>query len=225
MYSDQLDIVVIENPSASTPKIKKIVDRYGKEGKIKRYYLFKENIAANVFSIVLENERSLVKKHKLVMITDGDLTCDDDNWINEEKYVLKNNPNVFTVGMSLGMSNLPLKAFPDAHSWFPKDVSIEEDYVQNITGLYMLLFRNQDLLKFMDWFKTEKRPFVDGTLHQYCYDIIKRQWARTKKAESYHLTWDLYKDRNNAYTKMKTSKTHQETWFHLKKSGYKLKEY
>jgi hypothetical protein len=224
-YSDQLDIVVIENPSSSTPKIKKMVEDYSKLGKIKRYYLFDENIAANVFSIVLENERQIIKKYKHVMITDGDLTCSDSNWVNEIKSILKNNPELFTCGMSLDMSNLPLKAFPEAMSWIPKDVCEKEDYFENITGLYMLTFSSKDLLVFMDWFKTEERPFVDSTLHRYCYDVIHKKWARTKHAEAYHLTWDLYKDRNNAYTKMKAGKSHEETWFQIKKSNYSLKEY
>jgi hypothetical protein len=224
-FSDQLDIVVIENPSPSTPKIKKLVNRYGAAGKIKRYYLFEENIAANVFSAVLENERSIIKKHQFVMITDGDLTCSDSNWINEERDILKNNPSLFTCGMSLDLSNLPLKAFPEAASWLPKDVAVHDDYVENITGLYTLMFSSRDLLAFMDWFKGEERPFVDSTLHHYCYEVIKKKWARTKHAEAYHLTWDLYKDKNNAYTKLKTSKSHQETWFHTRTSGYSLKEY
>lgn len=224
-YSDQLDIVVIENPSPSSPKIKVMVDSYGAMGKIKRYYKFKENIAANVFSIILEKERQAIKKHGLVIVTDGDLTFNDSSWIKEERDILKNNPSVFACGMSLDLSNLPIKAFPEAASWIPNDVSVHEDYNENITGLYALMFSSANLLDFLDWFKGVSRPFVDSTLHSYCYDVLHKQWARTKTAEAYHLTWDLYQDKSHPYTKFRTSKTHQETWFHLKKSGYTLKEY
>jgi hypothetical protein len=224
-FSDQLDIVIIENPSPNSPKIEKIIDRYGNAGKIKRYYLFDDNIASNAFSVVLERERSVIKKHNLVMLTDGDLTCKGDDWLKEEMGILKANPSVFVCGISLDMFNLPIKTFPEASNWIPPDISEQKDYFEARTGLHLLTFSSADLLGFLDWFKASEHPFVDSTLHYYCYDILHKKWARTKKAKAHHLTWDLYNDLENSYTKLKTGKSHKETWFHLKKAGFSLKEY
>ncbi len=224
-FSNQLDIVVVENPSSNSSKIKKAVDKYGAAGKIKRHYLFEENIAANAFSVVLEKERGIIKDYKYVVLTDGDLTSKDTGWLKEELNVLKHNPSVFVCGISLDQFNLPTEAFPEAKNWIPPDISEQNDYFEARTGLHLLIFSRPDLLGFLDWFKTKKHPFVDSTLHYYCYDVLQRKWSRTKKAKAHHLTWDLYSDRSNAYTKLKTGKSHEETWLHLKRAGFSIKEY
>ncbi|MDB5164325.1 MAG: hypothetical protein JWS12_943 [Candidatus Saccharibacteria bacterium] len=224
-FSDQLEIVIIENPSPNSPKIKKLIDSYGNAGKLKRHYLFEDNIAANVFSVVLERERSVIKKHSLVMLTDGDLICKDGDWLKEEISILKHNPSVFVCGVSLNSFNLPIKTFPEAKNWIPLDISEQEDYFEARTGLHLLTLSSTDLLGFLDWFKAHEHPFVDSTLHYYCYDILGKKWARTKKAKARHLTWDLYGDLENSYTRLKTSKSHKEMWFHLKKADFSLKEY
>jgi hypothetical protein len=224
-FSDQLEIVIIENPSASSPKIAKLIDVYGQDSKVKRHYLFKENIAANAFWAVLENERSEINRQGLVILTDGDLVCSDAGWLEEETNILKRSPFVFACGISLDMSNLPLKTFPEAINWVPPDESEQNDYFEARTGLHLLSMTSKNLLGFLDWIKGRDAPFVDSTLHYYCYEVLKKHWARTKKTNAYHLTWDLYNDLGDDYTKLKVEKSHKDIWYHQKTAGFKLKKY
>src|SRR4051812_48181406 len=68
-YQDRLDVIVMENPSENSPEIKKIVDRLGKAGAIKRHYLFEKNITSAVFTAAINNEADLLKKSQYVVIT------------------------------------------------------------------------------------------------------------------------------------------------------------
>lgn len=224
-FSDRLEIVVIENPSTASQKIGKLIDQYGKNGKVKRHYVFKENIAANAFWVVLEKERNEINKHSLVMLTDGDLVCNDDSWLEEEINIIKNNSSVFVCGISLDMSNLPVKTFSDATNWIPPDLSERDDYFETRTGLHLLTLTSQNLLGFLDWVKGRDTPFVDSTMHYYCYDVLKKHWARTKKTKAYHLTWDLYSNLDDAYTKLKVKKSHKDIWYHQNTADFNLKEY
>jgi hypothetical protein len=224
-FSDRLDIVVIENPSPSSPKIGRLIESYGKSGLIKRYYFFDKNITGYAFALVLDKERDTVNRYKLTMLTDGDLTTKDVGWLDEEISILDKNPDVYACGVSLDKSNLPLEAFPEAKDWVPPDISIQDDYYEGRTGAHMLLLSSTDLLDFLDFQQERKVPFVDSSMHYYCYNELHKKWARTKNSTVYHLTWDLYKDPNHPYTKLKTQKSHEDTWYHQETSNYKFKEY
>ncbi len=223
--ADELDIVVIENPSKNTPQIKQFVDELGAKHLIKRYYLFDKNITGFAFSIVFNNELKLIKKSRFVLLTDGDLTVENKRWLNEEISILKSHKDVLACGVSLNMSNLPVNAFPEAKNWIPDDINQQSDYIEALTGAHLLLFRGRQLSTFMSWWNGTDKAFVDGIFHNYCYDIAHKKWARTKTATAYHLTWDLYSDKNHPYTKLKTQKSFQETWHHKTASDFKLTEY
>jgi hypothetical protein len=224
-FSDRLDIVVMENPSPATPEISRLVNDYGKKGLIKRYYLFDKNITGYAFAVVLDKERDIVKQYNLTMLTDGDLTTKHTGWLDEEISILKNNPEVYACAVSLDKSNLPLKAFPEAKGWVPPDISVQDNYYEGRTGAHLLLLSSTSVLDFLDFQQERKVPFVDSSMHYYCYNELHKKWARTKDSTVYHLTWDLYKDPEHPYTKLKTQKSHEDTWYHQEASDYKLTEY
>jgi hypothetical protein len=224
-YANKLDLIIIENPSPNTPKIKSIVDTYGKSGLIKRYYLFEKNITGNAYDIVFNVEKEIIKNSPYILITDGDLYSKDEDWLKEELNILKQHPEVFACGVSLDMSNLPIKQFPDAANWIPPDKGTFPDFFEATTGGHLLMFRGGQFYEYMKWQANNKLNFVDSIMHRYCYEVLNKKWARTKKAKAYHLTWDLYRDKRHPYTVLKISKTHEETWYHKQKSGYKLTEY
>lgn len=223
-YADRLDLIIIENPSSNTPKIKKIIDRFGKKGLIKKYYLYDENITNNAMSSLLKQDLEKLKKTKYFMITDGDITCDDPAWLDEELRIMKH-PEVFSCGVTLDKSNLPLKTFPNAKDWIPPDHQEYPDYYEVITGSHLQMVRGKEFYDFVAWQEKTNAHIVDGTMHEYCYKILGRRWARTKNAVAYHWTWDLYADKNHPYTKLKTDKSFKDTWHHKRQSGYKLTEY
>lgn len=224
-YANNLEIVAIENPSTNTPKIKKLVDGYGKAGLIKRYYLFDDNITGTAYEIVINHEQARLKKNRMVLLTDGDLTCKDPDWLTEEVNILKRNPSVFACGISLDMSNLPVAAFPEAKNWIPPDKQEHADFYETSTGAHLLLMRTKGLFDFMKWQKQNDMNFLDSHMHQYCHEVLGQKWARTKRSKAYHLTWDLYRDKSHPYTRLKTNKSFKETWQHKNRSDYKLTEY
>jgi glycosyltransferase involved in cell wall biosynthesis len=223
-YTDQLEVIIVENPSNHTPEIKKIVADYGAHGLVKRYYLFDDNITNNAMGTVLELELKRIKKSRYIVTTDGDLTCEDP-WLEEEVAILEKHPEVFTCGVSLDMSNLPLKAYPDARQWIPPDKNVFDDFYEVFTGTHLQLTRGKQFYDFFRWKDKNNVHLVDGAMHTYCEQVLHSKWARTKKATAYHLTWDLYNDPDNAYTKLKNSKSFDETWHHKRTSDYTLTTY
>jgi hypothetical protein len=223
-HANDMDIVVIENPSDGTPKIKDFVNDLGKKKLVKRYYLFDKNITNNAFKLVLAREQALIKKTRYVITTDGDLTCEDD-WLKETTCILRKHPEVFACGVSLDMSNLPVKTFPDATGWVPDDISEQPDYYEAVTGSHLLTLRGSDFYTFLRWKDKNNIHLVDSTMHDYCYRVLQKKWTRTKHSKAYHLTWDLYQDLDHPYTKLKTEKSFAAIWHHQDSSEYSLKEY
>lgn len=202
-FSDRLDIVVIENPSGNTETaIRPLVQKYLNEGKVLQYRLMDENIATNAFQVVLEDaEKDLLQQSNYahILVTEGDLDVKDQHWLDEEINILASDSNIFVCASSLDMSNLPLKTFPDAGCWIPPATAITNLYIENFTGIHLLLFRKQDLLQFLEWRRATNRRFSEVTMHTFCIST-RRKWVRTKHALAYHITWDLYQDLSHPYT-------------------------
>ncbi len=223
-YTDKIDLIIIENPSDNSVEIKKLIDSFGEQGHIKRHYIFDENITGNAYSVVIEHEANFIKRHKYVILTDGDITSENTDWLEEQKRIIKHK-EVFACGITLDTANLPLKTFPDAKGWIPADMNETSNYYEAYTGVHLLLIRSKDLLGFMNWKKQQNLSFVDGNIHAYCYEQAHKKWTRTKNAKAYHLTWDLYHDRNHPYTKFKLAKTFKTMWYHQKTADFTVREF
>jgi hypothetical protein len=224
-YSDRLELVIIENPSAHTPEISSFIETLGKKKLIKSYYLFDENITSNAMVRVLDKKIGLISKSLYAIITDGDLISKDRGWLDEEINILKKNREVFACGITLDKSNLPLKAYPEASSWIPPDVSEQSDYFEAATGGHLMMLRGKDFAEYIRWKNENKVLHIDDEMRKYCYQKLGKKWARTKNSKAYHLTWDLYADKNHPYTKFRNKKSFKQTWDHKKQTGYKLTEY
>ncbi len=205
-FSNELDIVIVENKSKNTPKIKKLVASMGDRGLLKRYYLFDQNIVGRAFDEVFMAEKQIISQSSRVIVTDGDLTVADNNWLSEEKSILNKNADVFTCAVDLSLENLPTDIYPKATDWIPSPRTIYKDFDDGITGVHLLMFRGQQFVDFLEWkWLNSTDRFHDSLLHQYCYGVVDMKWARTKKAKAYHHTWDLYRDKDHPYTKFKLS--------------------
>jgi len=222
--SNDLEIIVIENPSENSKKIKKYIDKLGKDSKISRHYLFDKNITNNAFDVVLHDELSHIIKHKLIVITDGDLTVEyPQDWLKESLKLMKYK-DVFCAGSGLMLDNLPTKTFPDAATWVPELIN-DTPFHEGRTGCHMLMMKGKDLASFLKWKDYNNKSFADGEINRFCYEVSKKKWARTNENLAYHLTWDLYQDLNNEYTKLKTNKSFEATWYHKNTSEYNLTTY
>ena len=203
---DQLDIFVIENRSEHTETlIKPYALELLRSHAIQKYFLFAENISMNAFEVVLQSGEIDLKQSEYVMVTDGDLTVEQPDWIEEQRRILQAHPDVFACGLTLDMRNLPVKAFPEAVHWVDKGTEQSDCFLAS-TGLWLLLMRAEGFRKFIDFHRQHDYPrFSDTLLRKYCKRTLGQKWVRTKVAEAYHLTWDRYANLNDPYTRMKTT--------------------
>jgi len=155
-----------------------------------------------------------------LLLTDGDLITKDKAWLSEELSILDHNPEIFACGIKLDMANLPTRTFPEAVHWIPPVIEEKENYDEVLTGMNLLMFNADEFRRFLDYRRKHGLKILDGHLHRYCYRVLKKKWARTKKSTAIHLTWNNYNDLENEYTRLKTAKTLLETWNHNLYSSY-----
>lgn len=214
-HKETLDLIIVENKSSFTDSaIKPFVIDLIKKQEANKYFLFDKNISNNALELVFDSREINTEGSNYIMLTDGDLTVESGDWLAEELFILEKNPDVFCCAISLDTSNLPLKTFPDAIHWIPPDIKIEDSYIEAFTGVHLLVFRTQEFKNFLQWRKENNVKFVDSVLHEYCYKVAHKKWAKTKKHLAKHLTWDIYNDLQHSYTKLKTSKTLEQIWNH-----------
>lgn len=218
--SDRVNIILLENRSEATDAIYGYCSKLLRENKIFRYYLFHENIGMNAFETFFNNNEINLNDYKYVIVTDGDLTCTDSNWLDEEINILdKYSENTLCCGISLDLKNLPINLYSDAKSWIPKASVIGEDYEEAITGLHLLLFKVGSFINLLSFLKKKNLIFMDRHIHTYCLSILKKSWKRTLHAKAWHHTWDIYFDKNHPYSKIK-QKSYHEIWMHGRYSAY-----
>ncbi|SHN72988.1 class I SAM-dependent methyltransferase [Desulfovibrio litoralis] len=205
-YSDRLAITVVENCSQNTAtKIKPYIEQLLKAHKIERYILFDENISSNAFDVVVDQKLFYDTQSPYLMVTDGDLTIEDKNWLDEQVAIIEQNPEVFAVGLELDLVNLPQVS--GAETWVPAATPIQDkNYNLGDTGFWFVLSRKAAFLKACNVILHEnKLRFLDSIFCDYSREQEKK-WVRTKKAKAYHLTWDVYKTPGHSYRKIRESK-------------------
>jgi len=216
--STSADIIILENPSDDTFKIKTHCMNLFKEAKIKSYYLFNENITGNVFKVFYRDYD--YSKYEYVVITDGDLTVTDNCWLDEQKRILNNHSDAFACSVDLSLENLPSKQiYSDVDTWHSTPVNIFHDCQEGFTGASLLLFKEPTFRDFMKYLNNNNFDFVDGNMRKYCLNH-KMKWLRTKHAKAYHHTWDLYHDPNHPYTIMKVNTKPKDLWHHGRTCEY-----
>ena len=205
-FNDRLELNIIENYSDYTEShFKPYMLNLLEQGKINSYYLFEEDIGINATEVVLRFNSKYIETTDYIMITDGDLTCEDDSWLDESMDIIKNNPEVFCVGAELDMSNLP--PIEGAKGWVPKAVcKPDKPYNAGFTGWWFSIYRSKEIMEAFNIILNKNLKFTDIILHQYCSQT-NRIWARPKQAKTYHITWDVYMDPENPYNKWKKTKT------------------
>lgn len=217
-YHDQADIVILENPSENTNILKQYFLDLIKNKKISKYLLFNDNIGMNVFETYFNHNN--IDQYKYIVVTDGDLVVQNPNWISELKQILTQCPNTYACGVKLLLDNLPINLYPDAKKWYPPPKRIENCCEVGETGLHLLMYEKETFKKYLTFLENPKITFMDTSMHLFCNNILKKIWRRTKVSKAYHLTWDLYFDKQNPYTIIKTTKSRNELWFHNKYSNY-----
>ena len=223
--SDKADVIVLENPSDKTPEISEYCKNLVKQNKLYKYLLFDQNIGMNTFETLFNSSIININDYSYVIITDGDLTVEKSDWLEEQMYILDKYLDTYACGVKMNMENLPsVELHPDAHKWYPKSSKITKDYEDGETGLNFLMYRTPVLKQFLDFIRDEKLTLMDTTMHVHCNNFTKLQWRRTRKSECYHHTWDLYKDLKNDYTVLKTTKSRDEMWFHGNYCDYSVYE-
>jgi hypothetical protein len=210
LFHDQLDIIIVENPSCNTETIiQPLCLKLLNDKKIRRYYLMEKNVVGNAFHIVLDdmlhNEPEFFNPavYKYTMITDGDLIHTKADWLDETVDIIESDPNIFAVASSLDPINLPLKSFPEAWQWC-KSNDNHPKYQEIPTGVHLVLFRTDEFQTYLRHRSDQNEQLLDTLMMHYCA-CRGRKWVATKKCQAIHLTWDLYHDLDHPYTKMKVA--------------------
>lgn len=215
--SDELEFIVIENKSInSEEKIKPYLMELLHTNKISMYVEFMDNISNNALEEFFQMNIIDLNNYKNIVITDGDIKGNSQAWLEEEKSILNRHSEILVCGVDFTTDNLPLRQFEDAVNWIAKPRNIYHDYIECATGAHLLLMRTKDLIKFLKYMKNKNLKFKDSVILDYCYKVLGKKWAKTKVNKSIHLTWSIYSDLNNPYTKYKLSKSHDEFWYHNK---------
>lgn len=219
-YTDRLDLIIIENKSEFTEShIRPYIEELLNNGTVLKYFLFNKNITNNVFECVLDPKHIDFASSDYIILTDGDLLIENEDWLSEQISIMENNPDVLVCAVTLSTCNLPVEVYPPAAEWAPRGTEYEM-YFEDTTGAHFLLMRLTELQKFLDYRKQNGLKFLDFELANYCREIARKKWVRTKKSVARHLTWDSYHDLEHPYTKLKLSKSYEQTWAHNSYSSY-----
>ncbi|AAK80305.1 hypothetical protein BJV85_001536 [Clostridium acetobutylicum] len=211
-----IDIIVLENKSVNTEKIKPYLMELVKKKQIYMYVEFDENISNNAVEEFFDSRIINIHKCDKIIVTDGDLQGNSNDWFYEERDILKRRKEVFACGINLKTNNLPIQHFREAKNWIPKSRRILNDCEECATGNQLLMMRSKEFKGFLRYMKRNKLKFKDSEMLKYCYDVLGRIWVKTKKNKVKHLTWDLYSNLSNSYTRYKLSKSHKQHWYHNK---------
>ena len=200
---EKVDWVILENMSENTFSIiYPYMIELLKENKIIQYRLFEENIGGTVFTIFFNDFISKLNNYKYIIITDGDVEPHRaDKLLYEILNIIDNAENIFSCASDISDENLPVEVFPQAANWIP--IPIDHGwYLECATGGHMLTLKTENLVEYLNYIKETGEVFCDGGMRKFCLSNNKK-WVKTKYNKFKHLTWDLYKDLNHPYTKMK----------------------
>ncbi|HEY9170174.1 MAG TPA: hypothetical protein VIN72_11850 [Lutibacter sp.] len=222
-FSDFIEIIVVENKSVNSPQIKSFLRNELRNKKIHSCYFFQRNLSNNSLEIIISRELKSLLINEYFFISDGDLVLEDKNTYIEIKNIMDKHQDLFACGVSLDKRNLPLNNFPESAKWIPDDISEEDDFFEARTGVHLLMLRSCDFLKYWKFRESKKESLSDSSMSNYCYKFLGKRWARTKKSNALHLTWDSYNDINHPYTIEKLKKTFSQIWNH--KDYFSLVEY
>lgn len=214
---ERLEIYVIENKSKNSKEIRKYLLCQLRKGNIKACYFFRDNISNNAYDIILDQKKHIYRKSKYLIISDGDLKVDSKGWLDEEISILKDN-KVFACGVSLDMSNLPIKSFPESIDWIPPVIKETNKYYISNTGIHLLMIRTNKFIEAQNILKSKRLKFLDSNFHSIA-ESKNMYWTRTKMSTAKHLTWDLYKNKKHNYTRHKI-KNQESIWNHDRVSKY-----
>jgi len=129
---------------------------------------------------------------------------------------------VFACGISINQDNLPINIFPEAKNWIPPSKNVFNDFIEGLTGMHLLMLRTREFLSFWNFKNKNSFKFIDASFHFYCYNFVKKRWARTKKSQAIHLTWNRYNESNYPITKLKRKKTYKDIWIHNRYCSFKI---
>lgn len=219
VQNKNLDIYVIENKSSQSSENHSFCLDLLQRRLISNYSLFDENISNNAFEVIIRQYKEVIKEADYVLVTDGDLTVQNSQWLSEEIEILNNYPDVFVCGVKLSLHNLPLEAFPESGSWVPAPTNIHEAYTEQLSGIHLTLWRSKEFMTLFKWMQKNGKPFLDGVIQQYCAERGMK-WAVTNQAEAVHLTWDIYADLEHPYVKAKLSKPLHKVFNHNNYCAY-----
>lgn len=183
-YRERLTIHIIENPSAFTEHYTKpSMQSLLYAGLIDSYTLFDANITNNAFEEFLRTTPLPIWDSEFILLTDGDVVAEGE-WLESQINILNKYKDVFccSVKMSLDGWSQGLK------DRFGPARSENQDYIEVSSGIWLCLFRTQELKAAFNLFTQNKFRFRDGPLLRFVYEYWRKKWVVSKFGIARELT-------------------------------------
>lgn len=224
-YKDRLELIVVENPSTHSDKIKPFINNLMFNKEIDYYIEMDENIGLNAVQILLDENIADWRSSKYIINAEGDIVNTDkttDSWIDEELLIMDNHPEVGACGLAI--DNEFLKTIdPRGAYWYPPSNDDRGDYYAELTGGgHAVMWRTEEMQAFLNFLTTNNLKFVDNHMHPFCRDNLRKVWARTKRNQMHHLSWEYQLTPNHEYHNLKVGKEWTELFHHNRYCGYTL---
>ncbi|MBK1840738.1 glycosyltransferase family 2 protein [Azospirillum sp. YIM B02556] len=187
---DKIDLVVVENGSKNSNKMREIVDRYA-DNFIIGHFLFRRNIYFNAMQLaideIMRSSHINLGNYDYFIITDGDLVP-DKGWLDEIISVLSHNAEVFSCGMGVHLVNKP--ASLSMQKVFPiPDVDCGS-YMESRMGWVFMTFTRENFYSFFSYRNKWQTLLHDQELFYYAKYRMQKKVGKIKNMKAYHLTWD-----------------------------------
>lgn len=200
LKSLESDFFIVENISSNSKSIESYFMSEKNRELLIGYIRFEKN-TSNALMFFIRDFQHILEKYEYITITDGDLLFDDP--LNMQKEVFKNlnYSDVAISSVDMKLDNLP--NIPGAQTWVPKGIiNQERQYNEQWTGIHFMTFKKNNL------YLLQNIRFLDSNIANNVARNNKK-WVKTISNKAYHMTWDMYNDRNDYYQwKVKVVKDH-----------------
>lgn len=185
------DIFAIENPSRHSGPARELIRRAMAKGQVAGAYFPANNAAFNSMLCALHDDLFKIRgNYDYVVLSDGDIEV-PKYFVDEEVQLLDQHPNIASVALRLDISSWHPEArgFDAAVQYAAAVVKAERDgrpFVEYGSGLWMRMFRAQELDAALSCFVRNGIRFRDGQIDRY-FQIYGRIPSCTIRARGHDL--------------------------------------
>lgn len=202
------DIIMLENPSKYSDKIREIAIKY----RVYKHYICSDNIEGNVFLIFCNTYPDIINRYRYICMSEADVVLDMGS-LHESINILSTSPdNSDVISIGLHMNTVKYHSLP-IQQWVPPP-GRSGKYIVGHTGFQFIIFKINVLHDFINSInRKELSEAVALGVDRYygisdtnLYIFIKRRghyWLRTEFNNLDHIGWEHYMKHGDEYVEEK----------------------